>query len=310
MNGNFSRGRVLLLMAGLVMLTNVAGSAAEVDVVRTNWTDRWITNVIDVRMPMNVFVNEFHTNWVEQVRTNIVNRYATNVATRTLTNTVVVNGVQTNFVKAYRTNWNTLTLTNQVAVDLLQTNVIERYQTNWNTLTLTNWKTILVMKTNWVTQPVTNVVQIDLSSRGQLAAAAPERAAPRQLSQTPQAQTPPTSQDKDAPLPPAPISNDISLEASRSARPVINNAVEVQLKVRWTGGVATTLLVQHWRVESEDGTILVQAQEREFKRDLPFGRYKVEVRVRREANGPLLAARGTLAVTARDAYVLQKLAAN
>ena len=308
MNGNFSRGRVLLLMAGLVMLIDGAVSAAEVNVTRTNWTERWITNVIDVRMPMNVYVDEYHTNWVEHVRTNVVNRYATNISTRIVTNTVVVNGVQTNFVKAYRTNWNTLTLTNQVAVDLLQTNVVDRYQTNWNTLTLTNWKTILVMKTNWVTQPVTNVVQIDLTSRGQVAAAAPEPVTPRQAPPTPQA--PPASQAKETPLPTAPISNDISLEASRTARPAINNTVEVQLKVRWTGGVAATLLVQQWRVESEDGTVLFQAQDKEFRRDLPLGRYKVEVRVRREANGPLLAARGTLAVTARDAYVLQKLAAN
>jgi hypothetical protein len=210
-------------------------------------------------------------------------------------------------VKAYRTNWNTLTVTNHLAVESLRTNLVDRYQTNFSTLTLTNWKTVLVMKTNWVTQPMTNVVQIDMGGSKQPMAAAAEKPA-RPAAAAPAAPVAPSNSE--APLAPAPISNDVSLEAFRTARPVINNTVEVQLRVRWTGAVASALNVQQWRVESEDGTILVQAQEKDFRRDLPLGRYKVDVRVRREANGPLLAARGTLSVTARDAYVLQKVAAN
>jgi len=294
----------MLLVAGLAASLPANLLAAEVNFTRTNWTERTITNVIDIHMPMNVFVNEYRTNWVEQVRTNVVTRYATNLSRRVLTNTVVVNAVQTNLVNAYRTNWSLLTLTNQLAVEGLHTNFVDRYQTNWSTLTLTNWKTVLVMKTNWVTQPMTNVVQIDAGARPPLAAApaAAPVAAPEPARPAPAA--------RETILPPARISNDLSLEASRTARPVINNNVEVQLKVRWTGAVASALSVQQWRLESEDGTILIQAQDKDLRRDLPLGRYKVEVRVRREANGPLLAARGTLSVTARDAYVLQKVAAN
>src|SRR5262249_36146187 len=173
-------------------------------------------------------------------------------STRLQTNTVVVNAVQTNFVNGFHTN------------------LVERFQTNWTTLTLTNWKTYLVMRTNWVTQLMTNVVQVDASPSAPVAAVVePPRPAPA-----------PASAPRDtAPLAPAPISNDISLEANRTARPQINNAVEVLLRVRWTGAVASALTVQQWRVESEDGTILVQVNENTFKRDLPFGRYKVEVRV-------------------------------
>jgi hypothetical protein len=280
MNGNFARGRWMLLSTAMMLALNGAGSAAEVNLTRTNWTERVITNVIDIHMPMNVFVNEYHTNWIEQVRTNLVTRYATNLSSRVLTNTVLVNAIHTNLV--------------------------ERYQTNFTTLTLTNWKTVLVMKTNWVTQPMTNVVQIDMGSKQPMAAVAEKPARPAAAAPA----APATPANSEAPLAPAPISNDVSLEAFRTARPVINNTVEVQLRVRWTGAVASALNVQQWRVESEDGTILVQAQEKDFRRDLPLGRYKVDVRVRREANGPLLAARGTLSVTARDAYVLQKVAAN
>jgi hypothetical protein len=299
MNSNFARGRWMLLMALLMFGLKGSLFAAEVNITRTNWTERMITNVIDINMPMNVFVNEYRTNWIEQVRTNLLTRYATNLSSRVVTNTVVVNAVQTNVVRMFRTNYNSVTVTNLVAFDLLHTNVVERYQTNWTTLTFTNWKNMLVMKTNWVTQPVTNVVQIDVPARQPAAPAAAVSESAR-----------PATANREAPLPTAPISNDLSLEASRTARPVINNTVEVQLKVRWTGAVASAVLVQQWRVESEDGTILVQANDKDFKRDLPLGRYKVDVRVRRDANGPLLAARGTLSVTPRDAYVLQKLAVN
>src|ERR1017187_6163805 len=51
---------------------------AEATVTRTNWFDRWITNVVEVRMPANRFVNEYHTNWVTQLRTNVVDVYSTN----------------------------------------------------------------------------------------------------------------------------------------------------------------------------------------------------------------------------------------
>src|ERR1035437_8996365 len=106
----------------------------EANVTRTNWVDRWITNVIEVRMPANRFVNEYHTNWVTQLRTNVVDVYATNRVTRTLTNQVVVDAFRTNFVVAYQTNWHTEMLTNQVAVSVLRTNFVDQYHTNLSTL--------------------------------------------------------------------------------------------------------------------------------------------------------------------------------
>ena len=67
-------GRILAL--GLVFCA--AGrvlTGAEVTLTRTNWVERWITNVIDVRIPVNSFVNEYRTNWVTALRTNIVDVY-------------------------------------------------------------------------------------------------------------------------------------------------------------------------------------------------------------------------------------------
>src|SRR5712664_2578035 len=80
--------------------------AAEVNILRTNLVERWITNMIEVRMPLNTFVNEYRTNWLEQRRTNQVDVFATN--------RMVVEAVHTNVVKGYHTNWGTLTMTNDV----------------------------------------------------------------------------------------------------------------------------------------------------------------------------------------------------
>ena len=60
----------------LLTLLAIAGSCsralpAEQSVSRTNWTERWITNLIEVRMPENVFVDKFHTNWLRQYYTNV-----------------------------------------------------------------------------------------------------------------------------------------------------------------------------------------------------------------------------------------------
>src|SRR5262245_13716389 len=92
----------LLLLASTPRL-----SAAEVNVARTNWTELWITNVIDVRMPTNVFVTEY----------------------------------QTNFVSVFKTNY--VSVTNPVAVNAWHTNFVTRYQTNSKVLNLTNWETVL-----------------------------------------------------------------------------------------------------------------------------------------------------------------------
>jgi hypothetical protein len=101
-------------------------------------------NIIEVRIPTNIFINVYRTNQSRPCGP---------------------------IINVYRTNWTDWTETRVVApVDVARTNFVTRYQTNLNTLTFTNWETVLVMKTNRVTKRVPNVVEIDLSrpaGRGQ-----------------------------------------------------------------------------------------------------------------------------------------------
>jgi hypothetical protein len=246
---------------------------AESYVSRTNWVERTITNFIEVRMPKNVFVNEYHTNWVEQVNVNVVEVYKTNHVTRNLTNTVVVDSVRTNLLTAY------------------QTNFVVAYQTNWKTLNLTNWQTVVLLRTNWVAQPANNLVQLN--------------PAPARTVSAPKPIVEPKVARLDVPSsPPAVVATEeLVLEASRSARSGANNQAEIQLKVRAVDEAEPAAQVQQWRVEREDGAILSFGQDQEFKRSLPVGKYKVEAKVRHEADGPLLLVRGLLTVNAAEATI-------
>src|SRR5947209_16798726 len=138
----------------VLVLSPWLGFAAgfEATVVQTNGLDRWITNVVEVRMPVNHFVNQYHTNHIEVVRTNVVAFYATNWVTRLHTNIVWLNVPRTNWVSTVRTN--------TVVLEAVKTNFVVAYQTNLKTLNLTNWKTVLILKTTWVIQPITNVAEI------------------------------------------------------------------------------------------------------------------------------------------------------
>ena len=95
-------------------------------------------------------------------------------------------------------------------------------------------------------------------------------------------------------------------KASKSARAISNNLVEVHLNVRHSSDPAARLQIQQWRVEREDGTILCFGQDREFKRDLPVGRYKVELKLQRDASGTTPVVRGTLSVSAEEATIQQR----
>jgi hypothetical protein len=261
----------------VALILHAAGSSVlgvEGAVTRTNWVDRSITNFIEVRMPLNRFVNEYHTNWIPQLRTNVIDLYVTNQVTRTLTNRMVVDALRTNFVTAY--------------------------QTNWQTLNLTRWQTVVVMKTNWLTQPVTNLVQVDL----------PTNAAPESEAGVPNNGVAPNEPSAETSLPSttSPSTEALILQAARTARPPANDQIEVQLKVK-ANTAAPSLRIQQWRIEREDGAILCFGQDQEFKRELPAGRYKVEVKARLDEASPLLSARGTLAVTPTAAVIQQKLAA-
>ena len=287
----------------------------EATVTRTNWVERWITNLIEIRMPLNRFVNEYQTNWVTQFNTNVINLYTTNRVTQTLTNHYVVHAFRTNLVMAYQTNWETLDLTNwQTAivmktnwlarrltnvflVDAFRTNLVTAYQTNWKTLVLTNWQAAIVMKTNWMTQRVTNVVQLDFQSPP---AAAPTEAAPQKETRTGTSSLAPV----------APTTCAFILEVARSTRSPAKDQVEVQLKVRGNGNPTPSLQVRQWRVEREDRAILCFGQDQEFKRDLPPGRYKVEVKLRRDDGGSPFTVQGVLLVSSHEVLIQQNLAAN
>ncbi|HZR19898.1 MAG TPA: hypothetical protein VFE51_21615 [Verrucomicrobiae bacterium] len=223
-----------------------------------------------------------HTNWVDRWITNTteihlqVNRFVTEYHTNWLTE------VRTNYVDLFRTNLVTRMQTNFLVLDAVQTNLVQAYRTNFQTLNLTNWTTVLAFRTNWMTKPITNVVEIDLPR---------ETASPAAVS---------------AASRPALTLEPLTLQATRSARALTNNQVEVQLTVAWRQSASAPVEVQQWRVEREDGSIVCFGQETEFRRALPVGTYKVSVRAQRDSKSPLLAALGTLTVTSREVLLEQK----
>ncbi len=300
---------LLLAPDGLVSTTGAAelrsasapGAAQTVNVVETNWNTRFITNVIEISMPMNIFVTQYRTNQVQVLHTNVLDVYRTNWVAATLTNTIPVERTRTNTVTSYRTNWGTVnltnwetvvafktnrvyrTLTNVVEVEQKQTNWVTRFHTNLNALTITNWETVLLFKTNWVTQRTTNQVAVNLTA-SPASTTGPvdppnERAAPAAAAAT---ALPPTTWE---------------LEAARTAKPPINNRYEVQLKLK-SGSELAAAPLQEWRVDCTDGSsLLMMGRSREFKFELPLGVSKVDVRVRAVENGPALRVRGTVTVT-------------
>ena len=290
---------------------------AEQNITVTNWTERWITNVIEVRIPKNVFVDEFRTNWVEQTLTNVVTLYETNWLPKYVTNTVPVDATRlvevtnyrtnwivqnnTNWITLNKTNWTSLTETNEVAVDAVQTNLITLYQTNWKSLTLTNFATVLVLRTNWVSQPVTNVVQLDLGPNGSATAAV-----------KPVPQSKPAKVEPASPAPaPVPVHTDsLAIDARGTARPLAKNIVAVKLGARWISDPAASVNVQQWRVEWNDGAILCFAQDHEFNRELPIGTYKIEITARGATDNSLVFTRAVLSVTPDGAIIQPKLTAS
>src|SRR5438105_3201420 len=115
------RRRAQLVPLGLVFTASQSlMSGAEIDVARTKWTERWITNVIDVQRPTNIFVDEFHTNWLRQFVTNTVDVYATNWIKQEVTNTISVPATHTVRVTEYKTNWTSLRRTNEIPVEAVR----------------------------------------------------------------------------------------------------------------------------------------------------------------------------------------------
>ncbi len=283
MNGiSAMMGRIVVFTFGvMIWASGFTLGASEANATHTSGSERWITNVIGITMPTYRFVNEYHTNWSMQ----------------TITNPVMVEACWTNTVVEYRTNWITRTQIKPVNVTVFQTNLVNRYRTNWDTLTVTNWKAVVLFKTNWVTVPVTNVVEVEVAARRPAPAAESRGAA------VPEA----TLVAPAAPASAGAWKGPLVIEAARTARPPADNQVEVQLRVRRNGGSPAPLQVQSWRIEGEGGEVFLIGQEQEFKRQWPVGNYKVEVRLKSEADNSPTSVRGTLSLTARDAIIQPRL---
>jgi hypothetical protein len=274
-----------------------------VEIFSTNWTTLTVTNPVHVDRLRTNHTSEYHTNWitlnltnevgVQAVRTNVFTHYRTNLHDLQLTNDLAIELTRTNYITRYRTNLHRLQLTNELALNEFHTNFVDRYRTNVKTLVLTNWEQVLVMKTNWITQPITNVVQLDLVAKN------PEPALEKE---TPTEVAAPVQS-----LPSPSRGEGVEIRASLASTPGAPGQPEVQLRARWNTDPSIALHVEQWRIESQDSAILLFGQGQEFRRQLPIGRYKVEVKVRREVNGPVLAGNGVLDLSGSSATVLQKL---
>ena len=54
--------------------------AGDRPVTHTNWVENTVTNLIEMRMSRNRFINEYRTNWAEHVTTNVFETKSNNVA--------------------------------------------------------------------------------------------------------------------------------------------------------------------------------------------------------------------------------------
>jgi len=224
-----------------------------VNEIETSWIPRVITNVIEVRIPTNIFVNVYRTNQFDVVRSNVVN--------------------------VYRTNWLDRTETRIVPVEVTRTNYVTRYQTNLNTLTLPNWEAVLVMKTNRVTQRVPNFVEIDLPAERPVVQATASKESPASTAST----------------------EGLSLDTATTGKAVVDDLVEVQFKLKSADGSTPKLASYEWRIERTDGSVMLFGQDPEFKREVPMGTYRIEVKTRATANSPIVRVRGVVEVTDEEA---------
>jgi hypothetical protein len=150
---------------------------------------------------------------------------------------------------------------------------------------------------------VTNVVQIDLITNpppGTTVVEAPGVADVPQTIEQPKA----TGAEPATTTAAATLTDALKFEIWSGARQQPRNVLQVRLNVRWKADPTAAVDVQQWRVESENGAILCTSQEREFRRELPLGRYKVEVRTQREAGGRPLVAKTLLSLTGAEAVIL------
>jgi hypothetical protein len=252
-----------------VMVAPQARAVREITVTRTNQAERWITNLVEVNVPLNRFVEVFTTN--------VWDRFVTNTVSIELTNTIPVTAYRTNVFDMYSTNLVNVTATNVIPVTA--------YRTNVQTFNLTNFETVLVIQTNWVKATVTNVAVLSMP--------APEPAA------TSAAVDPATVPVASRPA--VVISSTkpgaIVVSALATGKSSVPRHAEVKLTAAWRDESTEPMNVLQWKVESDTTSIMAYSQGREFKREMPFGTYRVEIKATRGSAAAVLIGKGVLKIT-------------
>lgn len=261
-----------------------------VDKPVTKWVSRTITNHIEIWMPTNIFVNEYHTNFQPRFITNVVEVPKTNWVGITVTNTQTVNLYRTNEVTAYKTNWLDRSLTNFQIVDLTRTNWVTAFQTNHRILNITNWQTVVEFRTNNVNQQIKQVVEIDGTSR-------PANASVTSHEPTTRAETQPAG----AAVPPAAR---LAVNAEILGAGDSPGEIDVRLTAQKTQATGESFEITEWLVEREDAPVLFAMKEKEFKRSLSPGTYVVEMRARYVPSGREFISRARVQLTSSNIRVL------
>ncbi len=83
----------------------------------------------------------------------------------------------------------------------------------------------------------------------------------------------------------------------------------MRLAAHWQGPGQSAVQVRQWRVQSEDGSILCFGQDQEFRRNLPYGSYQVELKAQPNAGSSELSVKGTLVVNSREVRLGQRILA-
>jgi hypothetical protein len=93
----------------------------------------------------------------------------------------------------------------------------------------------------------------------------------------------------------------LTLDTATTGKAVVNDLIEVRFRLKSADGTTPVLTTYEWRVERADGSVLLFGQDSEFRRELPFGTYRVEVKARAAQTSPFVRVRGVVEVTAEDA---------
>jgi hypothetical protein len=241
--GHLPRVFALALLFSALPSHILAANAARPVLVNTTITNaltRYLTNVIEVTIPNNVFVDEFRTNWVRRDITNLIDLY------------------QTNLVFHYRTN--------VLTVDRYATNFVTAWQTNVKTFTVTNWQSVTVTTTNIVSLPISSPAEIPQT----IPAAAPVVMAVTSDAPAPKAEPLSVASGIGA-------DRGYELELTHVGASPQSGQFPIRLALLSAG---TAVSVSEWRVESTKGSGLMVSAKPEFSTVLPAGVYRVTARVR------------------------------